>query len=212
MTILTTTNGGKFNLTDPKPEQVFLDDIAHGLASQNRFIGRTRPCWSVAQHSLLCAELAGVMHQDPGLVMAALLHDAHEAYIGDIATPVVQAIDKLHPGTASVLHDMKCLLDDTIFDALDVPEAAFYLGTETLKRIDAIALSVEKNLLLDTKDSWPCDRVWSEITPAQFAAVGKLMPGTVQTALNLNFDEQVMKFIDRFNRLSLVLSDTREAA
>jgi len=78
-----TYTGKKFDLLNPKPEQVCMEDIAHSLAYQCRYTGHTREFYSVAQHCVLMARNPNL----PGNPMAKLLHDAAEAYIGDIARP-----------------------------------------------------------------------------------------------------------------------------
>lgn len=74
---------GKFiNCGDPHQEDICIEDIAHGLSMECRF-GRQLPkFYSVAQHSILTAGLVSKEHK-----LAALLHDASEAYIGDMASP-----------------------------------------------------------------------------------------------------------------------------
>lgn len=87
---IVTRSGIEFSLSRPLPSMVRIEDIAWHLAFINRFCGATLRPISVAEHSLLVAEIlerdAGV--RDPMLLRAALLHDAHEAYTGDVATPV----------------------------------------------------------------------------------------------------------------------------
>lgn len=71
-----------------------LRDIAVSLSRQPRFGGHTREPWTVLDHSLFTGELAKhVTDPDPDepffhrhLVLAALLHDAHEAITGDVPT------------------------------------------------------------------------------------------------------------------------------
>ena len=78
-----TYTGKVFDLLEPKPEQVCIEDIAHSLAYQCRYTGHTRKFYSVAQHCVLMAETPDL----PGDPLAKLLHDADETYIGDIARP-----------------------------------------------------------------------------------------------------------------------------
>ena len=86
-----TSSGLLFDLAQPHPNQVRLSDIACHLSRLYRFNGGTAAhAWSVAAHSLLVMQL---LHRDqpdaePQLRMAALLHDAHEAYVGDLTSPV----------------------------------------------------------------------------------------------------------------------------
>ena len=81
-----TFTGRAFDLSSPQPEQVCTEDIAHALANCCRYAGHSRWHYSVAQHSLLVAEI--VAATDPELALAALLHDAAEAYIGDWSSPL----------------------------------------------------------------------------------------------------------------------------
>lgn len=66
--------------------QADVREVAHSLSRLCRFTGHTDVTYSVAQHSLLVASL--VSQTDPDLAVVALLHDAHEAYLGDISRPV----------------------------------------------------------------------------------------------------------------------------
>ena len=81
-----TFTGRAFDLSSPQPEQVCIEDIAHALANCCRYAGHSRWHYSVAQHSLLVAEI--VAATDPELALTALLHDAAEAYIGDWSSPL----------------------------------------------------------------------------------------------------------------------------
>ena len=78
-----TYTGGMVNLTSLTPDQVILEDIAHALSNQCRFSGHTAQFYSVAEHSILCAEMV-----PDEMKLAALLHDASEAYLVDIPTPL----------------------------------------------------------------------------------------------------------------------------
>jgi hypothetical protein len=68
------------------PAQIDAQDIAQGLSRINRFNGHLDFRWSVLEHSLLVAVI--VEQIDPKLRKAALLHDAAEAYCGDLVQPV----------------------------------------------------------------------------------------------------------------------------
>ena len=80
---IVTYTGIAFDLLNPKPEMVCIEDIAHSLAYQCRYTGHTREFYSVAQHCVLMAENPEL----PGDPLLKLLHDADETYIGDIAKP-----------------------------------------------------------------------------------------------------------------------------
>ena len=79
-----TLSGQRFNILKPEPADVRLEDIACSLARQARFNGHTRFFYSVGQHSCLGAQVSPT--KDIGLLM--LFHDATEAYIGDLVSPV----------------------------------------------------------------------------------------------------------------------------
>jgi hypothetical protein len=74
------------------------DQIARQLGKLCRFAGATPDHWSVARHSLLVAALAP---DDPWHRMAALLHDAHECWTGDILRPVTRLLSPFARGEVS---------------------------------------------------------------------------------------------------------------
>lgn len=81
----------------PAASDLSILDIAHHLSIINRWAGATVRPISVAEHSLLVVEILErecAIHQ-PAVLMAGLLHDAHEAYLGDITTPAKAAIGAL---------------------------------------------------------------------------------------------------------------------
>lgn len=80
---ITTFTGRAFNLCDPTPDMVCIEDIAHHLAMVCRWAGATTDFFSVAQHSVLVSKIV-----PPVLQRWALLHDAAEAYVGDVTRPL----------------------------------------------------------------------------------------------------------------------------
>lgn len=76
-------SGALFDVLQPNPGDIRLDDIAHALSNICRFNGHTKEFYSVAQHSLLVSDLVDYEHK-----LQALMHDAAEAYVGDVVTPV----------------------------------------------------------------------------------------------------------------------------
>jgi len=80
-------SGMPFYPLAPRPEDICIYDIAHALANICRFGGHCKSFYSVAAHSLLASTLV-----PPELKLAALLHDATEAYIGDMISPLKHAM------------------------------------------------------------------------------------------------------------------------
>ena len=78
-----TFSGIAFNLLNPQPEMILLEDIIHSLSLINRFNGAAKFPYSVAQHSLYVASLL-----PDELKLHGLLHDAPEAYVGDMVSPL----------------------------------------------------------------------------------------------------------------------------
>lgn len=68
---------------DPDPRKLNIVDIAHALSNNCRYTGHTKEFYSVGEHSVRCSYLV-----PPRYALCALLHDASEAYLSDIARPV----------------------------------------------------------------------------------------------------------------------------
>lgn len=81
-----TRSGRRFSLSEPRPEDVDLEDVAWHLSLLCRFTGAAGRFYSVAEHSLHVAAVAE--RQCPGAGAWGLLHDAAEAYVGDLSAPL----------------------------------------------------------------------------------------------------------------------------
>jgi hypothetical protein len=86
-----------------------VGEIAHALALINRFTGHTTRPYSVAEHSLLVLSIARAEGASPAAQMAALMHDAHEAFTGDVPSPVKWTLGEpwaaFELGQAEALHN-----------------------------------------------------------------------------------------------------------
>jgi 5'-nucleotidase len=85
---LQTVSGRRVNPFDPDPDQIDIGDIGRALANQCRFGGHCRVFYSVAQHSVIVSEIVERRGGDVEDVFAALMHDATEAYLGDMPHPL----------------------------------------------------------------------------------------------------------------------------
>jgi hypothetical protein len=83
MTWLQTYTGKKYRLLMPGPDDIDIEDIAHALSNICRFNGHCRRLYSVAQHSVIVSQFV-----QPQNALWGLLHDASEAYTGDIIRPL----------------------------------------------------------------------------------------------------------------------------
>lgn len=81
--IQTYVTGTAFYPIDPDPNDVHIEDIAWSLSMQCRYTGHCRWWYSVAEHSMLVAQAVPKEYR-----FIALMHDATEAYLADIARPV----------------------------------------------------------------------------------------------------------------------------
>lgn len=81
-------SGGYLDLLDPKPDQFTLEDIAGGLSKICRFGGQVERFYSVAEHSVRCSKQAADDGAPLDTQIAALMHDAAEAFIGDVVKPL----------------------------------------------------------------------------------------------------------------------------
>lgn len=76
------------DLEHPDPAKIHVEDIAHSLARTCRYAGHCRDFYSVAEHSLLVETLGQGRVVQKNQLMAYLLHDASEAYLGDVTSPL----------------------------------------------------------------------------------------------------------------------------
>jgi len=159
---------------NPRPQDVYIEDIAHSLANVCRFGGHCRKFYSVAQHSCLvaldikrrgichCASEARVQH----IQLLALLHDAAEAYTADIARPIKPAWPEFVAIESRLLN--------TILDGLGVaPDVEVY---QTIKFCDDTLLATEaRDLMGPPPSSWcPLPEPLPEVIVPQSSEVAEL--------------------------------------
>jgi len=145
--------GGSFDVLHPSVDQVRIEDIAHHLSIINRYIGATRKAYSVAEHSTLVVRLMEGDGLHPELCFAGLMHDAHEAYVGDISSPI-----KLLLGES-----WRYLEDCAQSVVMRRFEVTWDSSVESLvKRYDLIARRAEAHCLMEGRGA---DWGWSEDVP-----------------------------------------------
>lgn len=169
MTWIQTYTGRRFDLDNPDPADVDRVDIAHALSLICRFGGHTETHYSVAQHSLVVADFLSTPtlgpHITPRLQLYAVLHDAAEAYIGDVTRP----LKALLPEYAGIERNIK--------RAIAAHFGLFGIDHYMVKRADSVALYWERrDLLGEPSEPWQEEHL-SALVPDE-----TLTPMTAQEA------------------------------
>lgn len=137
------TNSGIFiDVAAPRADLINVDDIAHGLALTCRYGGQSQSFFSVAEHSVLVYDLLRWMGEPADVCFGGLLHDAPEAYLGDIVTPLKHS---LRQSGRSVYDELNARLELAIGEAFDVDPALF--EDPRVKTADLWALRIEARRL-----------------------------------------------------------------
>lgn len=136
------TNSGIYiNVFETTEEMLSIEDIAHALSHQCRFAGHLTRFYSVAQHSINCARKAS----NPENKLAALLHDATEAYLLDIPTPIKAKL----PGYKRLEHKLSKVIAKK-FNFI-------YPYHDEIKEIDGKMLHIEwDNLVANDNPEFVC--------------------------------------------------------
>ncbi len=150
---LETYTGKRFYPLDPRPEDVDIRDIAHGLSLICRFNGQCQYFFSVAQHSLNCAEFirrqgAWATKYVERWQLLCLLHDAAEAYISDLPGPLKAYIPKYKEIEQGIMQ--------AIYEGLGIKPPSIPDGI-TIKYVDKMMLATEAAALVPSAGvCWEC--------------------------------------------------------
>jgi 5'-deoxynucleotidase YfbR-like HD superfamily hydrolase len=173
--------GNRFYPLGPRIDRVAIEDIAHGLAFQCRFNGQTCEFYSVAQHSLVVASLVG-----DELKLAALLHDAAEAYLGDMVKP----LKLLLPAFAAI--------EDRVTEIIATAFKLDFGNYRPIKEADLVALATEKrDLMPHSVEEWT------------YIEGVEPLPGPIKP---MNPFEAKAAFLNEFQRLSNIGSTRNQDA
>lgn len=139
--VIETYSGHMFPLLNPTVKDVFIKDISHALSKLCRFTGHTSKFYSVAEHSWHCANV--LQDQPREVQLAALLHDASEAYCADISSPL-----------KSILPNYK-EIEDRIASVIFKKYNLEYPFSSLIKYADLTMLNTEAYYLLPSKgNNW----------------------------------------------------------
>ncbi len=155
-------DGTQFFLLKPKIESSQIDMIARVLSRIPRFGGHSIESYSVAQHCVIVHDIARRRMLDKNVTMpfrrdirlAALLHDAHEAFVGDMTSPMKSAITELIGEKAfREIDSITEKIDVQIAKAFGFATSWFY--SEEIKYADLAALATEKrDLMVPSDEPW----------------------------------------------------------
>lgn len=138
MAAIIQTHGGRLvDIMAPDPFLITIGDIAHALAHICRFAGHTKEFYSVAQHSLLAS-----VNAPPEHALAALMHDATEAYCGDLLGPLKAAMPDYR--------EIEAGLWDAIAWKYRLPDEL----PAVVKEVDLRMLATEKRDVLASSVHW----------------------------------------------------------
>ena len=148
-----TYTGKRFDLLNPDVDMICLNDIARPLSKLCRYTGHSDRFYSVAEHSI---HVSNILSSD--LALYGLLHDAAEAYIGDIAKPFKDILNLLTGGQVShIEHKIhRVILEHFGID----PD----YNNDAVKTADMFMLVSEHNKLLKPKLHWPLDSEYIDLS------------------------------------------------
>ena len=179
MNWMQTASGRAFDLANPRPEDVDFHDIAHALSQMCRFAGHTKTFYSVAEH---CVRVAQIM---PQYGVYGLLHDAHEAYVGDITTPV--ALSLASPAFGDRVAALKGNVDRVIYKAAGLVPLKDHPANALVGWADKTLMMTERRDLLTTPP-----KSWGDFLERVEPLPDRIEPWTPERARNnwLNCAEQ----------------------
>ncbi|KKN66001.1 hypothetical protein LCGC14_0475930 [marine sediment metagenome] len=127
-----TYTGKRFNVFEPTPEVIDIRDIAHALSNTCRFGGHLTEFFSVAEH---CTNTASLL--DKELAIYGLLHDAGEAYLTDIPTPIKHRLPNiiaLERGILSCIAERFGLVEEKFY-CRELKKVDWYLCVREAKKL-----------------------------------------------------------------------------
>lgn len=151
----------------PSLEVVTLELIVQHLSHINRFNGAMGQ-YSVAEHCVKAARMAHDAMEHPKYVLAVLLHDGHETYVGDISTPLKKYLGEAFLAEWRILTNR---LDALICTKFDIPTTAMHDGT--VGHYDRMMLAVEAFHGLTSKGE---SEHWHDLPAVSAGALDRYRP------------------------------------
>lgn len=175
-----TYTGKAFYPLDPRPEDIDVRDIAHALSNICRYGGHVQQFYSVAEHCVLMSRALRREGHSREVQLAALLHDATEAYVGDMIRP----LKRMLPAYSEAEGKVAAALEEWSGINLVITDPAVHDA-------DMRICVNEKNELM-----WPAPQPWDtdDLDP---------LPVTVYCWMPLKAER---KYLDRFQELTAAAS------
>jgi 5'-deoxynucleotidase YfbR-like HD superfamily hydrolase len=180
-----TYSGKPIQPLDPAPGDILIEDVAHALAMTCRWAGHCHTYYSVAEHSVRVSEVCGNLaralrypsYQVTELEMLGLMHDATEAYLGDIPRPLKSQFKLETPRGLETFR----VAEDHLYRVIEVGLGLPVLTDEyekIVKQADNILLSTEArdvahNQSLDHEEDRQ-EPLAAEIDPLHWKAARKI--------------------------------------
>jgi hypothetical protein len=154
-----TRTGRRYHPFAMTPEMVCLDDVVHSLSHTCRFNGHSRRFYSIAQHSMMVADLVEKELQRPGLRWPALMHDAPEAYAQDMIAPIRRGMPEYNAFYQNV--------ERQVYFALGIHTTKE--EQDLIRQADLLALAIEAEDLFSSRgESWDLPFAFDALTSTRF--------------------------------------------
>jgi 5'-deoxynucleotidase YfbR-like HD superfamily hydrolase len=128
---IVTYSGRKFPILRATASDIFIEDIAHALSNICRYTGHCKKLYSVAEHSVRIANMC----TGNTMKLYALLHDAPEAYLSDLSTPVKEQLPRYQ--------EIEKYLQDVIIKRYSLECVAYNGNARDVKEYDTLIRVVE---------------------------------------------------------------------
>ncbi len=189
-----TASGNRFWPLDPRPDEIRIDDIARGLATECRYSGQIGfgtgyNFYSVAEHCVIVSLFAERRARELGLgdgvaatwAREGLLHDATEAYIGDVSRPVK------HTRAFRAYRDAETRLERAIAVAFDLRPTA--ISAREIKTLDNRVLIDEIDAFMVLSDGDTLEGQIAKFGEPLGASIAGLSPGQAEHVFLARFAE-----------------------
>lgn len=181
--------GERYWIMDPRPDEVHLTDIAVGLSNAARYRGQTRFFYPVSTHSVLVSQSVERIALERGWAKSkateaarqGLLHDASEAYLGDVARPLKRM------RAMREYCRVEKLWEDAIFERFNIkPTKA---SNELVHEVDHRIVLDEIYTFMADPDMWPDSGRYLDVEPLDI------------NVPNLTREQSMDMFYRRYNEL-----------